>query len=93
MINAVLILALGVVAGYHYRTVRDEVRALDEKFRDQHPPLAEPTVTATSLSFINENRSGHTDSRIIEPKSPQLIDWEEQQELERINKTVKVKPR
>lgn len=91
MIEVVLLLAVGVFVGWHHRNVSDKIDELFDKFDDQHP--AAPAVTSANPMFTNQNQSGHTESLIIEPKSPMLVDWEEQQELERMNKTVKMKPR
>lgn len=65
---------------------------LDNLLKDK-PAGIPPAVTGTNQAFVNENRPGSEESLIVEPKSPQLIDWEEQQELERLNKQVTIKPR
>ncbi len=87
----VIVLALGIVVGYWVQLWTKEMNELLRWMHEQKPP--EPTVTSGNPLFTNENQPGNTESLIVEPKSPQLIDWEEQQELERMNKTVKVKPR
>lgn len=42
-------------------------------------------VTRTDPAFANENMVGQGDSVIVTPKSPQLVEWEEQEELRKLN--------
>lgn len=85
-----LILAIGIGFGWYHRELSDKVTAIYDKLTDKPEP---PAVTTSNPLFTNQNQPGNTESMIVEPKSAQLIDWEEQQQLERMNKTVKVKPR
>lgn len=91
VLTILVVLLLGLVAGYWARRLEKEMNELLGWLHEQPPP--EPTITRGNPLFSNESQPGNVESRIVEPKSPQLIDWEEQQELERMNKTVKVKPR
>lgn len=48
-----------------------------------------PFVTPTNPAFVNESKIGQGDSVIVEPKSPQRVAWEEQEQLRKLN----IKPR
>lgn len=48
-----------------------------------------PMVTPTNPLFVNQNAVGQGDSVIVEPKSPALVQWEEEEELRKLN----LKPR
>lgn len=45
----------------------------------------EAYITPTNPAFTNENKVGQGDSVIITPKSPQLLEFEEQEELRKMN--------
>lgn len=42
-------------------------------------------VTPTNPAFVREEIAGHGDSVIVTPKSPQLIEWEENEQLRKLN--------
>lgn len=44
-----------------------------------------PAVTRTNRAFVNENRPLSQDSAIVIPKTPQLLEFEEQEELRKMN--------
>lgn len=48
-----------------------------------------PTVTYTAPALTNENAATLENSAIVEPKSPQLVAWEEEQAVRKLN----LKPR
>ena len=79
---AVVLLGLmtGIIIGYNYRIVKDELAELRETKADKDTE-EQPGVTRqepNEIVWLNQKE----DSAIIEPKSPQLIEWElEQDEL------------
>lgn len=97
MIELVLVLlglvliTLGLVFGWFGRQLLNNVNTILQQFHQPEEP--KPTITTSNPEFVNRNQAGHTESMIVEPKSAQLIDWEERQEIEQMNKTVKMKPR
>lgn len=48
-------------------------------------PTITPQITYTHPDLTNPNMAGQGDSVIVEPKSPQLIQWEEEEELRKLN--------
>lgn len=79
LILGVLLLWTGFFAGLKYREIKDKLNELS------NPPEPEeevkPTVTPTDPRFANENMINQDNSGVIEPKSPQLIEFEEEQAL------------
>lgn len=57
------------------------------KLQPEEEPVMKitPMVTPTNPAFTNENTVGQGDSVIVESKSPQRIEWEEQEQLRKIN--------
>jgi hypothetical protein len=52
-------------------------------------PSIEPQITRTHPDLTNTNAIGQGDSVIVEPKSPQLVQWEEEEQVRKLN----LKPR
>lgn len=83
VINAVLLaFCLGWVA--HKQLLGVIERLSDLESRDKDEPQ-EPFVTYSDRAFTNENMVNQPGSAIITPKTPQLVEFEEQQALEHMN--------
>lgn len=59
------------------------LRQLGTKQSTEKP--IEAFVTPTNPAFIREDLTGQGDSIIVTPKSPQLIEWEENEKLRKMN--------
>ena len=76
----ILLIALLILGYFTWKAIREIT--LPEKAIEE---LTKPFVTPTNPAFVNENQSTHEDSFIITPKSPQLVDWEENEQLRKMN--------
>lgn len=72
-----------MVALWFMRAIEEIKLAIENKPQLIPPP--EAFVTKTNPAFGNENAIGQGESIIVTPKSPQLIEWEEQEELRKLN--------
>lgn len=87
---ALITLIIGTAAGYFYRDLRDTISELRAKVDNQ------PATGATYGSYgpVNENhvnQAGNTG--LVVPKTPQQLEWEEQEILKKMQHEVQVKPR
>lgn len=58
--------------------------SLVEQVVESELPIT-PFITKSAPEFTNEPITGQNDSVIVVPKSPQRIEWEEQEELRKMN--------
>ena len=80
-----LFVALASLFGYLYRDLLDRVKKLEVK-------KPEVELGATAGAYIpNTPISNTSDVGISEPKSPQLIEWESREQLEKMQLDVIVK--
>jgi hypothetical protein len=84
-------LIVGLLIGYFERSGREKFKDLYARSKE----VPEPEVGATDASYgrFNPLARVNQDSEvgISEPKSPQLLEWEEQERLEKAQLKVKVK--
>lgn len=80
VILADVLISVGIVANFFGAWYFRYTAIIKEK-----PPTVKPFVTPTNRAFTNENKVGQGDSAIVTPKTPQLIDFEEQEELRKMN--------
>jgi hypothetical protein len=86
MINLIIGFILGFSTIHVLSAQLKEIRALIIAIHDERKAAEpEPFVTRTNPAFTNENMPGQEGSSIVTPKSPQLVDWEEQEELRKMN--------
>lgn len=64
--------------GFYFKELLQRVRSL------QLPDI-KPTVTRGSDHPVNENWPSREESHIVEPKTPQQVEWEAQEELRKQN--------
>lgn len=74
----VLLILSNIVGQWYFRNRPADTLAQEKK------PEIKPTVTRTSPGFINDNHALKEESAIVEPKTPQQIAWEEQEELRKM---------
>ena len=83
MISDVLTAALGFVIGYwfayQFRKIREALNSIKDSLLER--PKTRPTVTSGNPTLVRPDRS----TAVISPKSPQRIDFEENEELRRMN--------
>ena len=86
---AFFLFVAGFIFGSYERKLRDSIEELKK------PKEAEPEVGATPASYghVNQYAANQSEIGISEPKSPQLLEWEEQLALQKMQEDVKVKPR
>jgi hypothetical protein len=82
-ILALLILAIGFTTGYFSREIK-------EKFTELQKRLDEPTVEVGPTNpyhDIDENAVYNNDKSVggVLPKSPALLEWEEQEAIKKMN--------
>lgn len=75
-----LFLIFGFQIGYAFHKVRQEIRSLANSLRKE----PSPSVVSTD-SEVARIRQREESSFIAEPKSPQLIEFEETEELRKMN--------
>jgi len=78
---ALVTFIVGLVFGYENNRIRSEIRSLKDTVLEKK---TEPTVTSGNPALIPDQGN---ESSIVIPKSPQYVEWEEQQELEKLNRT------
>jgi len=69
-------------AGLYSRDVAKKIEELLSRPKDPEPT---PFVTHTERGFVNENTPLRDDSAIVLPKTPQRLEFEEQEELRKMN--------
>lgn len=63
---------------------------IEKLLREPKPKsTGQPMVTSANPILTNPNAINQEDSMIVEPKSPQLVQWEEEEQLRKLN----IKPR
>lgn len=79
-VNTISLLAFltGLLIGYENYKIRSALYTLKYSLTKKE---TKPSVTSGNPALIKDQES----SSVIEPKSPQLIDWEEAQELRKMN--------
>lgn len=82
---SVVCLALGYYVGYNQAKLKDQLQSLKVK-------EPEPAVTRDDPRLINENYQSQGEVGIASPKSPQLLEWEANQELLKKNENYRIKP-
>lgn len=90
MINIVLVvvsiavlLVLAFYAGLYIRDLNDKIDRLSEAQK----PEPTPAVTLGAYRSVNENAVNKEDNLVglVTPKSPQLLEFEEQEELRKMS--------
>lgn len=68
---------LSALAGYHYRTLKDTIKRLE---------APEPEVGATDASYGQMVYKSNQDGSVglVEPKTAQRLEWEEQERLRKL---------
>jgi hypothetical protein len=84
-IIVLLSLIIGIMAGYYASKIEKALHFIKGKITKEE--TVEPFVTNSDPRFAREDQIGSPDSSVILPKSPQLIEWEETQEIEKLNRT------
>lgn len=80
-------LIIGLLMGYFYRNLRDSIKELQKK---QPKPDIGVTPASYGPTFHKENQSGNVG--LVTPKTPQQMEWEEQERLKEMQHNVKVGP-
>ena len=82
---------LGYLAGRYQSKLADKIRTLEEQVREASEPKPEPekpTVTAGAYRppsvFPRNNSDIKKKAGLVETKTPELLDWENQQEIENL---------
>lgn len=75
---------IGLLIGYHSREIVEKLNLIIRKFETQEPKVG-ATKSESSDKFTYEYASQNPNSAIVEPKSPTLIKWEEEEELKQQN--------
>lgn len=76
--------------GYFYRDLRDSIKDLYSKLPKQEPEIGATHASyGTVNSLAKENQGG---IGVFTPKTPQQLEWEEQERLREAQLDVKVKP-
>lgn len=88
-------LLLGLICGFILglglcwragRDIQDILNFINEWRAEKKKPQApQPFITPTHPSFTNENMVGQENSNIVIPKTPQQVQWEEEEELRKLN--------
>lgn len=90
MINFIAGVIVGFCVFYSgYVQYKDILRLLEAIKNERNTKEPEAFVTRTDRAFTNENAGDQENSSIVVPKTPQLVAWEEQEELRKMN----LKPR
>ena len=78
-------LIVGIIFGYYYRDIKDRIKKLEK--RTPEPKIG---VTYGSYGKVNEvaNQGG---VGVFTPKTPEQLEWEEQERLREAQHNVKVK--
>ena len=88
---ALVALTLGYYVGFNSREVRNKLERLMRKVEEKR----EVGPTAGSYYRPNENAPLNNSSKVgaVLPKSPNLIEWEEQERIRKMQTEVRTKPR
>lgn len=75
----------GIILGWYFQRLLLLAESTFQRLRDHFEPEETPYVTHTHPKFTNPNKVSQDDSVIVTPKSPQLVQWEEEEELRKLN--------
>lgn len=90
----ILLIAVGFLFGYFFRELRDHILDIwDKVFEEKEPPV-EVGPTYGAYHQANENLVNDEAKKTgpVIPKSPALLEFEEQERIRSMNNTVKVRP-
>lgn len=80
MINELLSIIIGTFVGYQIREIREALSSIKDSLLEGKK--ASPSVISGNPA-LTRPLSGN--SGVVAPKSPQLLDWEEEQEIRKMN--------
>lgn len=86
IIVTILTLCLGYIIGYNFREIKEAINKLNEKLKVNEPVEVGPTPGLYHKP--NENKvlnDMHKKVGAVQPKSPQLLEFEEQERIRKMN--------
>lgn len=97
LIIVLLSLTLGYVAGYTKRDLNDKIAELSRKIQEDKTPPPKPGVTLGSYRHVDEVNTAKpvpkARGRVINPKTPQRVEWDSEQQLKEENMKFRVGPK
>ena len=88
----ILIFALiGTVVGYVYKDLQTTIKRLEKKISEPEPEIGATAGSYNGGTIQKINQDGEVG--VVEPKTPQQLEWEESERLRIMNLNVRVKPR
>lgn len=72
-------LLVGLLLGYYYRTLRDFIREVESRQVKEKPEVGVTPGLYQRANENNVNQGGETG--LVSPKTPQQLEWEEQERL------------
>jgi hypothetical protein len=84
MINLIVSFVLGIVLGVQHRRMLDN---LQKQVNELKKPQAEPVVTMGSYAPKPSNVFNQPGSRVVNPKTPQMLEAEAERKLIELNQT------
>jgi hypothetical protein len=78
---------IGTLAGYFYRDIKEQLKALKNKVIEK----AEVGVTPASYGEVKGNTNTDTPVGVVEAKTPEMLEFESQEKLRQDQFHVKVK--
>jgi len=86
-----IFLVIGLLIGVIYRTVFDFIKEMRTKLEEVRPEVGATPASYGPTNEFNVNQAGPTG--LVVPKTPQQLEWEEQEILRKMQLNVNVKPR
>jgi len=91
LIEIIIFGLIGTGVGYIYKDLTSHIKKLEKKISE---PEHEIGVTSGSYNAGNINRINQDgEVGVVEPKTPQMLEWEESERLREQQLNVTVKPR
>lgn len=95
--TSLIIFLIGLGLGWIYRDMRDHYRETVKrlnKLEEDEKPRTGPTLGSyRHVDEVNPVVSKKARGRVVNPKSPQRVEWEARQQIEEENKRVRVSPK
>ena len=88
VIEILIFAAIGTGVGYMERDFRDKVKKLEKKLDE---PKEEVGTVGGEYGKVNQFSTNNSPVGLVEPKTPEQLEWEEQERLRQANLEVKVK--
>lgn len=83
LITIIVLLVISILADIIY--MRWIIEAVQNKPEPEITNTLQPFVASSNPALVNDLPTGDSESVIVNPKSPQLVQWEEEQEIAKMN--------